>query len=144
MLNAIMLFDNDLIEICNYKSSLNGLAQDFIINLKEISNDLTYICTESREIIEKLFKYLNFEDNIIRARLVADIEYVHVNNTNEVIEYRNYHFPSLKSEIVNDVNEWLVRHMLKICERIETFNNRGSNLLINKINHIHICITKCG
>ena len=49
--------------------------------------------------------------------------------------------PSYQSEIIDDVDDFLTSHMFKIAERIQDFNEKGTNLLIKHISEIHLHVS---
>ena len=51
------------------------------------------------------------------------------------------YFPSLTAEVIDDVDDFFITHMLKIVERMENYNTRGSNLLLYNIEEIHIHVS---
>lgn len=83
----------------------------------------------------------NFPSVKLKARLVAKVNFLHFNNEKVMTEERSYHFPSYSSEEVVDPKEFFIRHMLKIGKYLDNFNERGSNLLLKNIEHVHVLLT---
>ena len=92
-----------------------------------------------------LFKQLmeNFKETTVKARLIAQINFLRMNDKHEVIGNEDYHFTSYSQETVSDVEEFYERHMQKIASRLDSFHENGSRLLINQIKHIHIALSVC-
>ena len=87
----------------------------------------------------------HFEEDLIKVRLIAEVEYLRLNDDDlDLGESVNYHFASYAQEIVDDPIEFYRRHISKIISRMDNFHEYGSRLLLNKIRHIHIAISKLG
>ena len=86
------LASNELGNICLYKTCLNGIVTDYILNFSRIVTDLNVIVNEIHDLVEQLFK--SFDGARVKARMVAQVSYYHVNENNERGEIRSYHFPS--------------------------------------------------
>ena len=72
--------------------------------------------------------------NDAKVRFLAKVIVEHVPTE----EFRAYHFSSYASEYVDDPQDFFERHMLKTSQRMDDFNEHGSNLVIYNISHIHI------
>ena len=72
--------------------------------------------------------------NDAKVRLVAKVIFKHIPTE----ELRTYHFGSYAAELVDEPEDFFQRHMMKIAQRMEDFNEHGSNLIIVNISHIHI------
>lgn len=132
-------FSNDVCSLRFHKQSLRGSVQDYIIDFHETEYDIEMVVGTTMDLFIQLMKH--FENRLIKARLIAEISYIRTNDSDEsTIE--NFHFTSYAQEYVDDPEDFYERHMQKIVSRMDTFHLNGSNLLINKINHIHIAITK--
>lgn len=136
-----MSFHNDCAYLKFYKKSFKGLVRDYQISFNETQSSVEDIVPLTLDLFRQLIE--TFKDSkIIKARLVAKVNFIHVNNLTKETEDRSYHFASLQSEQVENVEDFYHRHMQKIAERLEIFNRNGSNLLIKNIAHIHIqCIS---
>ena len=66
------------------------------------------------------------EDDFVSAEDEDDL-------TDEEEEDVNYFHPSYKTEMIDDVETFFSRHMLKLGERMDNFNHHGSNLIIKNI-----------
>ncbi len=130
---------NEFGNLCFYKESLKGVVQDYVISFHEKEKDIELVVGKTQSLVKQLFQKL---DSIyfkrVKARLIAKIKFIHIGDQADI---RTYHFTSYQAEVVNDVDEFFVRHMLKIASRLDLFNNRGSNLLIDSIEHIHIRVS---
>ena len=120
----------------HHKDSLRGKVKDYVISFNEPQQDVEAMIEATFEVVEQLF--LTFKGNRVCGRLIAKVDYIHVNNIFDNVSERSYHFPSYSSEEIVDVYDFFVKHMTKIARRMDSFNANGSNLLIKKIEHIHI------
>ena len=77
----------------------------------------------------------------MKARLIAQVNFLRLNETHEEIGSEDYHFASYHAEEVNDVNSFYRKHMSKIASRLDVFHQNGSRLVLNRIKHIHIAVT---
>ena len=130
---------NDYGELDFYKESLKGVVQDYVISFNAKERDIQMIVDKTLDLIQLLFN--KFRNETVRARLIAKVNFIHVNDEQQIVENRSYHFPSYHSEVVRDVNDFFIRHMMKIATRMETFHANGSNLIIDNIEHIHIALS---
>lgn len=138
----MMSFINSLGCLCHHKTSHKGNVEDFVINFNETQSNIEDIVWETVDLIQQLIA--SFNGKRVKARLVAKINFTHVNPVNENETNRFYHFPSYQAEEIKDVDEFIVKHMTKIASRMDAFNHEGSNLVIKNIDHIHIQLTVLG
>lgn len=131
-----MNFSNDCAYLNFHKQSLKGRVQDFVISFYNKPNDFNSILDETSDLFQKLWE--EFSSKRFLARLIAKVNFEHINVTSGETEERSYHFPSYKSEEVNNPHDFFVKHIEKIVSRLDAFNSNGSNLLIKNIEHIHI------
>lgn len=136
MANAV---SNTFGNICRYGESARGAVQDFIINFNEAQCDIDYILSQTLDLFHQFIE--TFNGRLLKGRLIAMVKYKHNDNAGEESE-RFYHFPSYNSEIISDVNEFYVRHMCKLINRMDAFHRNGSNLILVCIKHIHIHLSK--
>ena len=137
------LVSNDFGEICLYHACLNGVVTDYILNFSHTVSDLNVVVNDIYDLVEKLFETYN--GALVKARMVAKVSYLHVNEGSNEQELRYYHFPSFSADSLDvdeNLNDWVTRHLLRIIGRLDTFHANGSNLLLNRIEHIHICVSK--
>lgn len=133
----MLTFSNQFGGINYHKSSLRGAVIDYIITFNEHQNDLQAIIQKTHEIFQELFKY--YDGKRIKARLVAKVNYIRSTSKNdEDNSMLSIHFPSLQSEEVINVEDFFNRHMLKMISRMDTFNENGSNLILENIEYIYI------
>ena len=130
------LFSTSFACLQHYKDSLRGKVKDYVISFNEPEQDIETMTEATFEVVQQMF--LTFSDRRISARLIAKVDYFQLNNEHQTVNERSYHFPSYSSEEIVDVYDFFVRHMMKIASRMDSFNANGSNLLIKKIEHIHI------
>ena len=130
-------FTNDYGKLCFHKQSLRGAVLDYVIHFNHQVNDLDIVVGETFQLFEQLHQTLN----VYKARLIAECEYIRLNDDHEIIDRVTHHFASYQAETVFDAEDFYTRHMQKIASRMDTFNQNGSNLLLHAIKHIHIAIT---
>ena len=130
---------NEFCTLRFHKQSLRGAVQDYIIYFKDSQFDLEICLTRTLDVFTELIDH--FKDDIIKARLIANVNYIRFNDDSDE-ESVNYHFGSYSQEFVHDATEFYERHMQKIISRMDSFHMNGSSLLLKKINHIHIAISK--
>ena len=123
----------------HHKDSLRGKVKDYVISFNEPQQDIEAMTEATFEVVQQLF--LTFNDRRVYGRLVAKVDYIQMNYEQGIMNERSYHFPSYSREEIEDVHDFFVKHMMKIASRMESFNANGSNLLIKKIEHIHIQLT---
>ena len=94
--------------------------------------------TDVIEIVTVLLQHLfhTLRGQTIRGRLIAAVKYLHVNEIQEKLSERVYYFPSYNSKEVEDVEDFVSRHLCKIASRMDLFSKNGSNLLIQNIENI--------
>ena len=130
-------FSNSFACLSHHKSSLRGVVQDYVLNFNSLQFQIEdTIVTATLELIEQLVSSLNGKR--VLGRLVAKVNYTHINSLTNETSDRAYHFPSYSLEEIEDVEDFYTRHMTKIIMRMDSFNNNGSNLMIKNIEHIHI------
>ena len=134
--------ENAFCTLCLHRQALGGAAQDYIISFKEDVCDIETVLGEVLDVFLELMK--NFEEDLIKARLIANVNYLKINEGLVTDESVDYHFASYASEIVEDPQEFFDRHMSKILSRMDSFHENGSRLLLNKVKHLHISISKTG
>lgn len=130
------MFSNDCAYLNFHKQSLKGRVQDYVISFYNNPNNFYSILNETNFLFQKLIE--KFSSKRILARLVAQVTFTHINDTTENTEERSYHFPSYSIEEVIDSEAFFVKHIEKVVSRLDTFNSNGSNLLLKRIEHIHI------
>ena len=133
-----MSFHNSCANLKFYKQSLKGVVQDFVISFDEEHTDIFLALNNTLDLFRQLIE-TNFKDKTVSARLVAKVNFIHVNQETGQLDERSYHFPSYSCEKVFDVQDFYERHMTKIAQRLHDFNET-SNLLIKNIAHIHILL----
>lgn len=132
------MFSNKHATLTHYKDSLNGKLKDYVIRFGENQTCAKQSADIAFVVFKQLVKYFHATGTNIAARLVALVQYVHT----ETEEVRTYFHGSYSSEIVNQSDDFFYTHMLKIAERMDSFNRNGSNLKIHGIKEIHIHITE--
>lgn len=133
-----MPFSNSCANLKFYKSSVKGIVHDYCINFNKDYPQIDLVVRDTLELFKQLIE--SFQGRRITARLVAKVIFIHVNELTQEITERGYHFPSFSTEPVVNVEEFYIRHMQKIANRLDDFHVEGSNLQIKTIAHIHICL----
>ena len=134
-----MNYSNDFCNLQFYKQSLKGRVQDYVISFNDNQTDFHAILDKTLDLFLKLYE--NFSNRNVLVRLIAKLNFYHMNEVSGIREERSYHFTSYSSETVDEPYKFFHRHMQKIVSRLDAFNANGSNLLIKNIEHIHIQIT---
>ena len=127
-----MEFVNDFGTLRSHRKSFKGRVEDFVITYCKEEVNVGGIIDGAYQLFHELMTSCN--DKVVKARLVAKVDYEHVLSS----ESRSYHFASLPAEVVDDPRDFFERHMNKISERLEDFNEHGSNLVIRRICCIYI------
>ena len=125
-----MNFNNECASLEFHKKSFKGVVTDYIISFKEERTSIENALPITRDLFRHLIE--SFGDENVYARLIAKVNFIHVNMVSNEIEERPYHFTSYQSEKVLDIDEFFTRHMMKIASRLDAFNRNGSNLIIKK------------
>lgn len=129
-------FNNPFACVCHHKSSKLGKCHDYVIKFNTVHSSIDDIIPETCDLIEQLIHSLKATK--IFARLIAKVNFQHFNSRTNEQSSRSYHFPSYQSEEIVDVEDFYVRHMTKIASRLDSFNENGSNLVIENIECIYI------
>ena len=124
-----------------HRRSTRGVIQDYIITFNEEESDIEGVIDKTYDLFENLMHH--FKDSWVKARLIAQVKYLRLNERHEEIGQEDYHFASCRAEEVDDAKEFYVRHITKIASRMDSFHQNGSRLVLNRIKHIHIAITIC-
>ena len=132
-------FSNQFAYVCHHKTSIKEKVKDYVIKFNTVQQDIESIIPETFELIEQLFHSLDAKK--ICARLIAKVNFIHFNSLTDEQSLRTYYFPSYKSEQIEDVEDFFVRHMTKIASRLDSFNQNGSNLVIENVECIFIQLT---
>ena len=133
------MFSNGHVTLSHYKDSLRGKIKDYIILFEDVQTCPKQVANITFTVVRDLLDNLQAKGTIISARLIALVEYIHV----ESETVRSYFHPSYSSEVIDQADDFFFTHMLKIAERMDTMNRNGSNLKIKGIKEIHIHITEC-
>ena len=112
-----------------HKQYFGGAAQDFVIRFKKVETSIEDIITMSSSAVTELFERYRMRGKIIKGRLVARVMYTAMNSKESVL----YYHPSFRSELIKDGERFYTDHMLKIAQRMDSFNRNGSSLVINNI-----------
>ena len=112
------------------------MVQDYILSFHEQECDIELMVAKTYDLFERLIQH--YHDQHIRARLVAQVNYMRVDDSHEIIGYEDYHFGSYSLEPVENPPDFYQRHMSKIATRMDSFHQHGSRLLVHAIKHIHI------
>ena len=129
-------FNNHFGCVCHHKSSKWGKCHDYVIKFNTLQHSIEYIIPETCDLIQQLIH--SFKATKILGRLIAKVNFQHFNSQTNDQSSRSYHFTSYQSEEIVDVEDFYVRHMTKIASRLDTFNQNGSNLIIENIECIYI------
>ena len=131
------MYFNDFATLTEYKVSKRKSVADYVIRFHSEQTDITAIVNLSFDIFKQLVEKYHRENKMIKGRLIALVNYVHLENENNV----SYYHTSFQSEVINDAEKFFHAHMLKIAKRMDNMNHHGSNLMIKNIEEVHIHIT---
>ena len=132
---------NEFGNLCLHRRSTRGVVQDYIVTFDQEESDIKSVIDKSYDLFEQLMNH--FKDVWVKVRLIAQVNYVRMNDQHEVIGQEDYHFASYQAEEVYNPKDFYERHMAKIASRMDGFHQRGSRLLLNRFKHIHIALTVC-
>ena len=132
---TLVMFSNDFATLTQYKHFGNKVI-DYVIRFHSEQNDLEVIVERTLDIVKSLVQKYHDDNKSISGRIVAFVKYFHIEKEEEV----HYFHPSYKTEFITDAETFFNRHMLKICERMDSFNRHGSSFIIKNIQEIHIHI----
>ena len=131
------MFSNEHATLSLHKTSMRGKVHDYKIIFHDSQQDLRHIIAISSDIVKQLIDKFHADDISITGRLIARVNYFRITTDEEV----TYYHASYRSEVIDDAIVFYQAHMMKILERMEMFNENGSNLLIKSIEEIHLHIT---
>jgi len=137
IVSAINTFCNNFATLTQHKVSKTKTLADYVIRFHSKQTDINVIIQHSFDIVKQLVEDYQRRDVTIKGRLVALVNYVHTINENEI----SYYHSSFHTEVIDNAQDFFYTHMLKIAERMESFYQYGSNLLIENIEEIHLHIT---
>ena len=129
-------FTNSSACISLHRRSSHDIVQDYVIKFNSVKLDFEEIANETLGLIEQLIQSL--EDKQVSGRLIAKVNFDHYNFVKDEIDPRTYYFPSYSSEDIVNVKEFFDRHLRKIANRLDTFHDGGSNLIIKNIEFIFV------
>lgn len=132
-------FSNQFAYVCLHKTSLKERVRDYALKFNSLKRNMEDIIPETIWLIENLIKSIGLKR--MCGRLIAKVNFVHFNSLTDEQTRRTYYFPSYKSEEIDDVEDFYVRHLTKIASRLDSFNENGSNLVIENIECIFIQLT---
>lgn len=128
------MFSNNEATLTLYKDVMRGVCQDYVIRFHNEQHSIESIISISSDIVKLLLDEFRQGDKTMKGRLVARVRYIQVDTENEVA----YYHPSYRSEVIEDMEQFYMTHMLKIAQRMDDFNKNGSNLIIKSIDEIHL------
>ena len=132
-------FSNEFAYLTLHKTSLKEKVRDYVLKFNGIQRNIEDIIPETIGLIENFIQSLNVKQ--ICGRLISKINFIHFNSMTNEQTRRSYHFSSYKTEVIENVEDFYVRHLTKIASRLDSFNENGSNLLIENIECIYIQLT---
>ena len=117
-----------------HKQCFGGAAQDYIIRFKEREMTIEDVIDISSNTVTELIQLCQRRGRILKGRLIARVVYTSMNHDESII----YYHPSYSMETIHDPNQFYTEHMLKIAQRMDNFHRNGSNLIIDRIDEIHL------
>ena len=131
------MFSNDFATLTLYKDAFKKSICDYVIRFHSEEIDLEIITKQAFQVVKELVADYHNKDKTISGRLVALVNYFHIDKE-EIVSY--YH-PSYRAEVIDNAETFYFDHMLKIGDRMENFNRHGSNFIIHNVKEIHVHIT---
>ena len=128
------MFSNDFATLTLYKDALKKRLSDYVIRFHSDQYDMDIIVPQSFQIVKDLIEDYHSKEKTIAGRLVVLVHYFHIEKDETVY----YYHPSYQAEVIEDAEKFYFDHMLKICERMDTFNHHGSNFIITNVQEIHV------
>ena len=136
-MEGINMFSNNEATLTLHKQALKGVCQDYVIKFNHDQHQIEKMIPIAFDIFKQLIHELHQKDKTVKGRLVALVCYIREETNEEV----NAYHPSYQSEVIDDAEDFFTVHMLKIAQRMEDFNQKGSNLLIKNIPEIHLHVS---
>ena len=130
------MFSNDQASLTFHKQSLKGTVCDYVIRFKREERNPELLIPLASDIVSNLIKDQHKSGKKFKGHLVVLAHYTREPFQDEV---KVYH-PSYQSEMLIDTETFFSTHMLKIAQRMDNFNQRGSNLVLRNITEIHLHI----
>ena len=118
-----------------HKQCFGGAAQDYIIRFKKNEMSIEDIIDISSNTVIELIQLCQRRGKILKGRLIARVVYTSLLDDDTSVVY--YH-PSYSMETIHDAKRFYTEHMMKIARRMDNFNENGSNLIIDRIDEIHL------
>ena len=128
------MYNNEDITLSLHKECFGGAAQDFVMRFKKRETSIKDIVSISSYVVKQVIEMYQRKRKVVFGRLVARVVYTTIHSKEPVV----YYHPSYRMERIHDAEDFYRRHMLKIVNRMDTFNHEGSNLVIEKIDEIHL------
>ena len=125
--------ENDTGTITLSESALNGHARVYDVTPSSTVLSIDDFLNSMRHLLGSLVE--NLQSNFhLRGRLIAQIQYVRSDPENN--ETFLAHFTSSSSNYIYDFNSWIEDNINSLNSHVETFKNKGSNWIINKIMNV--------
>ena len=131
------MYSNDEASLELYKKSLKGTCVDYVIRFHNKQRIFEKVIPIAFDLVKQLVENFHQNDIRISGRLVAVVCYYREEKDEKVEVYH----PSYRSEVIDDVENFFITHMLKIIERMGEYNREGSKLTIDRICEIHLQIS---
>lgn len=130
------LFENNFCSLFHHGNSLKGKITDYVIKFHDEQMDMDIIAKDAFDVVKNLFNSYSEKDKTVSARMITLVNYFHTEKKEMVQHYHS----SGHAEVVNDPESFYFYHMLSMGDRMNAFNNKGSNLIIRNVEEIHIHI----
>ena len=110
-----------------FQCSRHRSVRDYMLESSDPIPDLESLLINNVGIIENMFDVL--QNFLVKALIYVDAKYHKIDHTTgEIIDERYISFPSRAADTVVNVSSWLEHHVTMLNARIETFNERDSDL----------------
>ena len=117
--------------------AFNGLIRDYDMVSSQPTSDLERFLTEMAVLVDRLFRTLS-STHLIRARMVAQVRYIHQNEEGEVDREADFHFSSLAADLVDNTEAWFARHSAQIISSMDNFNRQSSDFIVDRVQRVYL------
>lgn len=131
------MYSNQEATLHLHRQALKSVCADYVIRFTKQQRNIEKIIPLACDIVSQLIEDYRKSGKTVKGRLVALVHYTRETTGDEVKAYHT----SYQSEVIENGEDFFIPHMLKIAERMSTYNQKGSNLTIERISEIHLHIT---
>ena len=93
-----MNYSNDFCNLQFYKQSLKGRVQDYVISFNDNQTDFHAILDKKLDLFLKLYE--NFSNRNVLVRLIAKLNFYHMNEVSGIREERSYNLSHIQVKLL--------------------------------------------